>query len=379
MPRFVRILLQGGDDVTDAVVERLGVPSAEAEPLKRDPAELGAARTPVTRPASSTPSSTSSSTRSAARSTTTWPPPAAGRSAGSCSPAAASLAPGLAEKLAEAVRAPVEYGRAFSRSRSARPGWHPSRSDSSNRWQPCRSALHWEPCDGQLQGARARPTRRMAWTRSRPGACPARPPGRVPAGEPAAAGDRRGGEGQAGKARPRRCRRRVRGRWSAAMFVIANGQVRPRRTSVDVATAAGAALQAQVQQYAEVPRVMAEVAAAEEQLSTAMAGEVRWSYVFNDLALTIPKNVSLISLAGTVSPTAPGAVPLRPGRRSHPARQACWAARDRDRDLQRRGEVATTPLRPGSTRSPSRRTTWIPMCQRRPRRRPTPPPSTPRQ
>ena len=73
-----------------------------------------------------------------------------------------------------------------------------------------------------------------------------------------------------------------------------------------------------MQQYAEVPRVMAEVASAEQQLSTAMAGEVRWSYVFNDLALTIPKNVSLISLAGTVSPTAPGAVPAAAGAPATP-------------------------------------------------------------
>ena len=35
VPRFVRILLMGGADITDAVAERLGVPSDEAESLKR--------------------------------------------------------------------------------------------------------------------------------------------------------------------------------------------------------------------------------------------------------------------------------------------------------------------------------------------------------
>jgi type IV pilus assembly protein PilM len=35
VPRFVRILLMGGGDITDAVAERLGVPSDEAESLKR--------------------------------------------------------------------------------------------------------------------------------------------------------------------------------------------------------------------------------------------------------------------------------------------------------------------------------------------------------
>lgn len=39
MPRFVRILLMGGQDVTDAVSERLGIPGGEAEALKQQVAE----------------------------------------------------------------------------------------------------------------------------------------------------------------------------------------------------------------------------------------------------------------------------------------------------------------------------------------------------
>ena len=35
MPRFVRILLMGGADITDAVAERLGVPLEEAEAVKQ--------------------------------------------------------------------------------------------------------------------------------------------------------------------------------------------------------------------------------------------------------------------------------------------------------------------------------------------------------
>jgi type IV pilus assembly protein PilM len=35
VPRFVRILLMGGADITDAVAERLGVPSSEAEAVKQ--------------------------------------------------------------------------------------------------------------------------------------------------------------------------------------------------------------------------------------------------------------------------------------------------------------------------------------------------------
>jgi type IV pilus assembly protein PilM len=35
VPRFVRILLMGGQDVTDAVAERMGVPQAQAEAMKQ--------------------------------------------------------------------------------------------------------------------------------------------------------------------------------------------------------------------------------------------------------------------------------------------------------------------------------------------------------
>jgi type IV pilus assembly protein PilM len=40
-PRFVRILLMGGQDVTDAVAERLGVTTLEAEGLKQRPSAAG--------------------------------------------------------------------------------------------------------------------------------------------------------------------------------------------------------------------------------------------------------------------------------------------------------------------------------------------------
>jgi type IV pilus assembly protein PilM len=40
VPRFVRILLMGGQDVTDAVSERLGVPLGQAEAMKQQVAQL---------------------------------------------------------------------------------------------------------------------------------------------------------------------------------------------------------------------------------------------------------------------------------------------------------------------------------------------------
>jgi type IV pilus assembly protein PilM len=50
VPRFVRILLMGGQDITDTVAERLGMPLAEAEGLKQQLGILGA--TPETANAS---------------------------------------------------------------------------------------------------------------------------------------------------------------------------------------------------------------------------------------------------------------------------------------------------------------------------------------
>lgn len=56
VPRFVRILLMGGQDVTDAVAERLGVPNQEAEALKQQVATHGTAEdiAAVTRAVAST-------------------------------------------------------------------------------------------------------------------------------------------------------------------------------------------------------------------------------------------------------------------------------------------------------------------------------------
>jgi type IV pilus assembly protein PilM len=56
LPRFVRILLMGGQDVTDAVSERLGVPTSQAEAVKQQVAQAGSAEdiATVTRAVSAT-------------------------------------------------------------------------------------------------------------------------------------------------------------------------------------------------------------------------------------------------------------------------------------------------------------------------------------
>jgi type IV pilus assembly protein PilM len=47
VPRFVRILLMGGNDITDAVAERMGVPAEQAEAVK---VQMGMAAAPGTEP-----------------------------------------------------------------------------------------------------------------------------------------------------------------------------------------------------------------------------------------------------------------------------------------------------------------------------------------
>ena len=54
-------------------------------------------------------------------------------------------------------------------------------------------------------------------------------------------------------------------------------------------------LQAEVAKYADVPAEYAQVAAAQGELTTAMGHEIRYSYVLNDLGMTIPSKVWLTS------------------------------------------------------------------------------------
>jgi hypothetical protein len=62
------------------------------------------------------------------------------------------------------------------------------------------------------------------------------------------------------------------------LFVVASGQVSSAQEGLDTATASTQALQQQVNSLAEVPKVYGQVAAAENQLTTAMGDEVRWSF-----------------------------------------------------------------------------------------------------
>jgi Tfp pilus assembly protein PilN len=86
-------------------------------------------------------------------------------------------------------------------------------------------------------------------------------------------------------------------------FVWASSQVSAAQSDLDAATTENAQLQAQAAQYAAVPEVNAELATAQTNLTTAMAPEVRVSFLMNDLSLTIPSSVRLTTMTIGVGPT----------------------------------------------------------------------------
>lgn len=93
----------------------------------------------------------------------------------------------------------------------------------------------------------------------------------------------------------------------ALAWLIGLQQRSAAQEKLDIATAETMLLHAKAQEYADVPKVFAEVADAQVQLRRAMGNEVRWSFFLNDLALTMPSGVSLDSLDATAA--EPGAAP----------------------------------------------------------------------
>lgn len=88
-------------------------------------------------------------------------------------------------------------------------------------------------------------------------------------------------------------------------FVWANSQVASAQAGLDTAASQHAALQQQAAQYAKVPQVNAELTVAQQNLATAMAPEVRVSFLMNDLSLTIPGGVRLSGMTIGIGPSDP--------------------------------------------------------------------------
>jgi Tfp pilus assembly protein PilN len=81
------------------------------------------------------------------------------------------------------------------------------------------------------------------------------------------------------------------------LYLQSAGEVTAAQEQLDSAKSDGAGLQVKVNKLANVPAVYAAVAAADGQLSAAMGSEVRYSFLLNDLSLSINKNVWLTSMS----------------------------------------------------------------------------------
>lgn len=76
---------------------------------------------------------------------------------------------------------------------------------------------------------------------------------------------------------------------TGGLYFVATSQVNQATDDLASATTQQAALKAEAAKYAEVPKVYAQVAVAEQQLTQAMGQEVRYSYVLNDLSLMMSR------------------------------------------------------------------------------------------
>jgi type IV pilus assembly protein PilM len=127
VPRFVRILLMGGSDITDAVAERLGVPADEAERLKQ---RTGLAVVPAQvdpNPASRAIESTGSALLEEVRSSLDYymAQPGSVRIGRVVLSGGGSRLAGLLERLSTATRLPVDYAHPLSVLRLGKTGLTP--------------------------------------------------------------------------------------------------------------------------------------------------------------------------------------------------------------------------------------------------------------
>ena len=97
-----------------------------------------------------------------------------------------------------------------------------------------------------------------------------------------------------------------------SLYLLAGAEVNSAQESLDQATARGAVLATEVAQYADVPKARADLASAQAQQYLAMGGEVRWSFLLNNLSLTMPRGTSLTEFKGMIDGVAPAAAAAGP-------------------------------------------------------------------
>jgi len=102
---------------------------------------------------------------------------------------------------------------------------------------------------------------------------------------------------------------------TGGLYLMASSDVSSAQVSFDDATAKSAQLNSEVAKYAAVPLVYGQVDAAQATLQSAMAGDVRWSIVLNQLGVSIPAGVSLtgVTIAESASAGQP-ATSTAPGK-----------------------------------------------------------------
>lgn len=110
------------------------------------------------------------------------------------------------------------------------------------------------------------------------------------------------------------------------LYVMAMNDVNAAQERVDTATAQSVMLKNELAKYADVPKVQAEVALAQGQLFQAMGGEVRWSFLLNDLSLKMPAGASLTEFAGTINGLAPDPTAAASAAAGEPAEGAVVGA-----------------------------------------------------
>ena len=91
------------------------------------------------------------------------------------------------------------------------------------------------------------------------------------------------------------------------LYLMSMGAVSQAQDQLDAAQATGAQLASEQAKYSDVPKVQAQVQAATAQQYQALGGEARWSFLLNNLALTIPAGTSLTNFTGTITGVPPAA------------------------------------------------------------------------
>jgi type IV pilus assembly protein PilM len=124
VPRFVRILLMGGADITDAVAERLGVPTDQAESVKQTTGLAVAAGTADPHPANRAIEQSGGAFVEEVRSSLDYylAQPGAARVGKVVLSGGGSRLTGLVERLGAATRLPVEVARPMAALRLGKTG-----------------------------------------------------------------------------------------------------------------------------------------------------------------------------------------------------------------------------------------------------------------